>query len=758
MKNPLRSMKLWQKFAVLGVTGAVLCAVPLSQVVQSKSAEISVARAELAGLDPLRTAAALQHQLQAHRGLSAMVLNGNAAAEADRRARQVEVNAQLAKLSRQLDEQGYVKAATEARAWKAGWDKLSQQVDAKAIKAAESFVAHAALVDRNIALMDQMADVSGLSLDPVAESYYIMTALVDHLPRLAEATAAVRGKGAAMLGQAEVSSQDKAAISFEIQYAEYLFARAKAQATKATDLSPDIKKAMTSLASGTSAEVDRFFKQAETELLGDAKSSLAATEFFKAGTVAVEAQYKMIAETANALDAVLTARVHDSQQQRATLLGGLALLGLLAAGLGLAISRSITRPLSHAVDAAGAVAAGDLGFEIDGRGSDEAAQLLQRMGEMQANLQQRQLTDAQRLASSQAEQAAAQQTAEQINDAVDAATQGDFAQRIALAGKTEFHANLCGKFNQLIETVSGTIAEVRSAAAQLSAASEQVSQTSQSLAHSASQQASGVEQTTASLHEISASVKQNAESATVTDGIATQAAREAAEGGHSVAQTVDAMKSIATKISIIDDIAYQTNLLALNAAIEAARAGEHGKGFAVVAAEVRKLAERSQVAAQEIGQLAGNSVHLAEKAGHLLGRMVPSINKTSELVQEIAAASGEQADGVSQITGAMNHLNSSTQQTAAASEELSATAEELSAQAGRLQDLMAFFQLESDVEPRQAPTARRQGGESAGQALRFGQSASPGGAGPASHRAPRRPPTGDLPVLTDVDEASFGRF
>jgi methyl-accepting chemotaxis protein len=168
------------------------------------------------------------------------------------------------------------------------------------------------------------------------------------------------------------------------------------------------------------------------------------------------------------------------------------------------------------------------------------------------------------------------------------------------------------------------------------------------------------------------------------------------------------MKSIATKISIIDDIAYQTNLLALNAAIEAARAGEHGKGFAVVAAEVRKLAERSQIAAQEIGSLATSSVNLAERAGTLLSAIVPGINKTSELVQEIAAASGEQSDSVGQISGAMNHLSGTTQQTASASEQLSATAEQLSAQASQLQETVAFFRLRGD-EPtddrRTAPQA-----------------------------------------------------
>jgi methyl-accepting chemotaxis protein len=187
--------------------------------------------------------------------------------------------------------------------------------------------------------------------------------------------------------------------------------------------------------------------------------------------------------------------------------------------------------------------------------------------------------------------------------------------------------------------------------------------------------------------------------------MATKAAAEAAEGGEAVKATVGAMKQIAQKIGIIDDIAYQTNLLALNAAIEAARAGEHGKGFAVVAAEVRKLAERSQVAAQEIGTVASSSVELAERAGKLLDEMVPSIKKTSDLVQEITAASEEQSSGVGQINAAVSQLSQTTQQNASSSEELAATAEEMSSQAEQLQRTMAFFKLAGRAqEP--APSSR----------------------------------------------------
>ena len=248
----------------------------------------------------------------------------------------------------------------------------------------------------------------------------------------------------------------------------------------------------------------------------------------------------------------------------------------------------------------------------------------------------------------------------------------------------------------MVDKLVAVVSEVRGSADNIASASEQVNATAQSISQATNEQAASVEETSASIEEMSASVSQNTENAKVTDGIAGKAAKDANEGGSAVKETVSAMKSIADKISIIDDIAYQTNLLALNAAIEAARAGEHGKGFAVVAAEVRKLAERSQVAAQEIGEVAKSSVGLAERAGDLLDEIVPSINKTSDLVQEIYAASDEQSSGAVQITAAMNQLSQATQQNASSSEELAATAEEMSSQAEQLQQLIAFFKVGSD--------------------------------------------------------------
>ncbi len=278
-------------------------------------------------------------------------------------------------------------------------------------------------------------------------------------------------------------------------------------------------------------------------------------------------------------------------------------------------------------------------------------------------------------------------------DIARAVADGDLTVDVAL--RPGDNSSLLFAMRGMVEKLAQTIGEVRSAADSLSAASEQVSATSQSLAQASSEQAASLEETSASIEQMSASINQNTENAKVTDGIASKSATDANDGGQAVRATVEAMKSIADKIGIVDDIAYQTNLLALNAAIEAARAGDHGKGFAVVAAEVRKLAERSQVAAQEIGELATTSVKTAEKAGNLLQEMVPSIRKTAELVQEITAASEEQSGGAGQINTAMSQISQTTQQNASASEELSATAEEMSGQAEQLQRLVGLFRIDS---------------------------------------------------------------
>lgn len=263
-------------------------------------------------------------------------------------------------------------------------------------------------------------------------------------------------------------------------------------------------------------------------------------------------------------------------------------------------------------------------------------------------------------------------------------------------------------FDSMITNLTNTALSIRGATTEVAAGSEELASSSQGLAEGANAQAANIEEVSANMEEMTGSIRRNAENAAETQRIALHAAEDAEVGGQAVNETLSAMRNIAEKISIVEDIARQTNLLALNAAIEAARAGEHGKGFAVVAAEVRKLAEHSGNAAAEISDLSASSVAIAEKAGEMLGKIIPDIKHTAELVDEIAAASNEQNSGASQINHAVQQLDQVIQSNASASEEISSTSEELAGQSDSLRQIVAFFKVKgANVQPARAVSVQQ---------------------------------------------------
>lgn len=407
------------------------------------------------------------------------------------------------------------------------------------------------------------------------------------------------------------------------------------------------------------------------ELVAQGNTSLAASFSSRDGRLAANALTQKLDEgvkmNRDRLEAAKQAANDAYEQTRTLLIGASAVAVLIAAATALWIALGISSGLRKIMTVAEAVSVGDLNQNVEIKTNDEIKDLVNRINVMTGNLRN------------------TASIADRIADGDLTVMPKPLSERDTLGLALE----------RMVERLRGIVADALSASDNVSSGSQELSASSEQLSQGATEQASSAEEASASMEEMAANIKQNADNAAQTEKIARQSSKDAEASGEAVNRAVVAMRTIAEKISIVQEIARQTDLLALNAAVEAARAGEHGKGFAVVASEVRKLAERSQAAAAEISSLSGETVKVATDAGDMLNRLVPDIRKTAELVAEISAACREQDIGAAQINEAIQQLDKVTQQNSGASEEMSATSEELAAQAEELQSSIAFFKVDA---------------------------------------------------------------
>ncbi len=389
-----------------------------------------------------------------------------------------------------------------------------------------------------------------------------------------------------------------------------------------------------------------------------------------------------------------------------------ALIIALAAAFWITIG--INRGLAKIASIANAVAIGDLNQKVEVKTNDEIKDLVDTVNVMTTNLRAtaaladkiaegdltvdaKPLSDKDVLGISMQTMVTNLRNTARIADLI---ANGD----LTVAPKPLSDRDVLGlSLESMVERLRGVVADALSASYNVSSGSQELSASSEQVSQGATEQAAAAEEASASMEQMAANIKQNADNAAQTEKIARQSSKDAEASGEAVNRAVAAMRTIAEKISIVQEIARQTDLLALNAAVEAARAGEHGKGFAVVASEVRKLAERSQLAAAEISAMSTDTVQAAQAAGEMLARLVPDIRKTAELVSEITAACREQDIGASQINEAIQQLDKVTQQNASASEEMAATSEELAAQSEELQTSIAFFRVDGTQQQQRKP-------------------------------------------------------
>jgi methyl-accepting chemotaxis protein len=639
MRSWINHLNYSRKFFLIGTLAFMLFIVPTTILVRTNLDDLATAQRETLALAPGRELLLLLKQMQQHRGLSALYLADGDGAAASRAERQKEVDATFDRVRsglKPLED----KALTDALdGLNADWRALTQSIASKSINGAQSNVQHAQLIKRELDLLDDVANSSGLALEAEAALFYVQRAVMSELPQLTEALGQARARGAVMLGRGQADAEERARLENLSDRARRSYESARRSLTLAAGRHP-LPAEVESARAAAVASADEAFKLADSAIVRADQLTMPAPQWVSTMTRIIDTQFVLVTTSFDMMRDELQAKIPRLRNELIVLCASLAVLAMAALWLMVAITRATTSSLSEAVRLTEAVSAGDLTQHVEVKGSDEVARLLMAMQAMTAQL-----------------------------------------------------SMVVGSVRSNSESVATASAQIAQGNADLSKRTEEQASALQQTAASMEELGSTVQQNADGARQAGQLARDAAEVASQ-GGAVVQQVVQTMQAIHAGSDRISDI------IGVIDGIAFQTNILALNAAVEAARAGEQGRGFAVVATEVRSLAQRSATAAREIKELitasveqVGQGTQLADQAGKTMEEIVTSIRRVSDIMVGINAATAEQNTGIAQVGQAVTQMDSTTQQNAALVEESAAAAISLSSQARELVQAVAVFRV-----------------------------------------------------------------
>ena len=637
MQKFVGNLRLWQKFALIGLIAMCALVPPFWLVAKTHLGELAAARSELSGVAPAGAVLDLIRATQLHRGTSARWLAGDESLKRSRADKRTEVDEAVEKARSALAAMSDSALGAKLESARTSWASLAAAVDTRAVDNAQNLARHSALIGELLAVLEGITDNSGLILDPEAASYHIVSSGLVTLPRLAETLGQARARGATVLAGAEIHADERLAIGSLIGTAREQLATTRNELEKSIAADESLGKRLSPPLAAAVEAAQSALKQAGQIAAANGTPPNPRT-YFEAMTKAVDAQYALAGAALELLNDLLSRRVAEKRNELVLVSAVVAGLAALALGVIVLVTRSISRSVRTAVGAAEALAGGDLAYTIEASSRDEFGQLLSALRESMTRLGQ-----------------------------------------------------VVGGIKQASDSVS-------TAAVQIAQGNLDLSDRTEQQASNLQQTAASMDELNATVRNNADTARQAAEMAHGASAVAIEGGQAVSRVVQTMDEITGNSKRIADIIGVINTIAFQTNILALNAAVEAARAGEQGRGFAVVAGEVRNLASRTSDAAKEIRSLIEASVAKVEigsrqvgEAGQTMGSIVDQVNRVTQMIAAISSASSEQTAGIGQVNDAVNQLDRMTQQNAALVEESAAAAESLKQQAAQLVGAVSSF-------------------------------------------------------------------
>ncbi len=661
----LERLSLPGKFTLLALLCLALIAAPTSLYILGALSQSRQAVQESRGMQPVQQLLHLIQLMQQHSGLSSAVLGGNRALDGERQSKQAEVEREFERTERELNDASIPSSSLDAlRQVHRLWGELARDISLVTVDGTQSMTRHVRLITACLQIEDSLLDHFELSLDPIFETYYLITGALVELPLTSELLEQLRATGALYLAQGTIQPEQRAVLSGLTTQAMDNFDKLNRAFTKVNAASPQFNALLSAPLTTLRSQVEQTLKLTDKHLISASVPLYPVADYIAAYTRTIDTLFNFNRPALAALADALAERRDSARNDVILMSAGLLVLFLIGAVLATSMVLRLLKQLKVALTAAERITAGDLSYPIDSLGTDgtdEPARLLHALQRMQEGLR-------------------------------------------------------------------GTVEHIMRSAERLALTAGELSTVTQDATRGLSRQSGELDQAVTAVNEMTTAIADVARNAASASEVSQSAEQRSLDGRGSVGRTVESIESltgdiehatdtlqflakqtgaITTVLDVIRSIAEQTNMLALNAAIEAARAGESGRGFAVVADEVRALAQRTQESTKQIegiidsvqkgsqGALSAmqdssgktrKTLEVAREAGLALGLIAEAIVLINERNLSIASATEQQSHVAREVDNNLLNIrdvsvqaSSSANQTHASSRELAGLADELNA-------------------------------------------------------------------------------